>query len=73
MVSTSVSMPSILAPMAVRQRARSPISGSRAALRRTVVPFAITAASRACSVAPTDTNGNSISAPRSPLGARAVT
>ncbi len=39
----------------------------------TVSPRASTAASRACSVAPTETNGNTISAPFRPSGAVAVT
>ena len=38
-----------------RQSARSAISGSQAALRISVVPWASTAASMACSVAPTET------------------
>jgi hypothetical protein len=49
--------------MARRQRARSTISGSRAALRISVVPFASVAAMSAFSVAPTETKGNSITAP----------
>jgi len=45
--------PSILAPIAERKAARSPISGSRAAFSMTVVPLAATAAINRFSVAPT--------------------
>ena len=65
MVSRSLPMPSIRAPMAFRQRARSPISGSRAALASTVRPSASAAAISRFSVAPTETNGNTMVAPRS--------
>ena len=51
--------------MALRQRARSPISGSRAALASTVRPSANAAAISRFSVAPTETNGNTMVAPRS--------
>jgi hypothetical protein len=44
MVRISLSIPSILAPMAVRKRARSPTSGSMAAFLITVVPLARVAA-----------------------------
>ena len=45
--------PDTRAPMPTRKSARSPISGSRAALSMTVVPLASTAAVNAFSVAPT--------------------
>ena len=66
MVRTCVPRPAILAPIAIRQAARSAISGSRAALRMVVVPVAATAASRRFSVAPTEGWGSRISAPRRP-------
>ena len=66
MVRTCVPRPAILAPIAIRQAARSAISGSRAALRMVVVPAAATAASRRFSVAPTEGWGSRISAPRRP-------
>ena len=53
----SVPAPSIFAPMAVRQAARSEISGSRAAFSNTVVPWARLAAIIRFSVAPTETVG----------------
>ena len=64
-------MPSIRAPIATRQAARSPISGSRAALASTVRPSASVAAISRFSVAPTETNGNTIVAPRSRPATRA--
>ena len=57
-------MPSIWAPMGLRKRQRSAISGSRAALSSTVVPLARTAAMRMFSVAPTLGNSRVMSAPR---------
>ncbi len=52
----------------------STISGSHAALRRIVSPFAKVAAIIRCSVAPTDTSGKIISAPtKPPSGALALT
>ena len=68
-----VPAPSICAPIFTRQAARSTISGSRAALPITVVPFASVAAINAFSVAPTETKGKSIRPPFSPPGARAWT
>ena len=59
----SLPMPSIFAPIAIRHSARSPISGSRAALRSTVVPSASVAAISAFSVAPTETLSNCTSPP----------
>ena len=73
MVIVLVPAPSIRAPIFDRQVARSTISGSRAAFRISVVPFASTAAISAFSVAPTETNGKSITAPFSPPGAFAWT
>ena len=61
--------PVMVAPIAHRNIARSVNSGSRAALVRIVVPLAITAASRMFSVAPTDGNSSSTSAPINPRGA----
>ena len=55
--------PCIFAPQALRKSARSTISGSRAALLITVVPFAVTAAIMIFSVAPTDGIGRAIFAP----------
>ena len=63
-------MPEIFAPMAMRQRARSSISGSRAALPIRVSPLARVAAISAVSVAPTETKGNSMRAPFRPLWRR---
>lgn len=58
-----VPIPSIFAPIADKQFARSVISGSLAAFVMTLVPFARVAAMRALTVAPTDTASNWISAP----------
>ena len=58
-------MPSICAPIDTSIRHRSTISGSRAALSMTVVPFASTAAVRMFSVAPTLGKSNQIVVPRS--------
>ncbi len=66
---TEVPAPLTLAPMAFRQSARSISSGSQAALVIAVSPSARTAASMACSVAPTELNGKSIWPPRNPRGA----
>ena len=68
-VMVGVPAPLTLAPILFRQSAKSAISGSQAEFVITVWPFASTAASRVCSVAPTDTNGNSISPPFRPRGA----
>ena len=57
MVSVSVPTPSTGTPSAMRQCARSVISGSRAALSSTVVPLASAAAIIRFSVAPTETLG----------------
>ncbi len=65
--------PVMLAPILLRQSATSPISGSRAAFSITVVPRASEAAIMAVWVPPTVTLGNTISAPRKPLDARAMT
>ena len=73
MVSWSVPMPSMRAPMATRQSARSLISGSRAALDSTVRPCARLAAISRFSVAPTETKGNRMSAPCKPCGTEACT
>src|SRR3989338_158925 len=71
MVIVLVPSPALGAPMRRRQRARSTISGSRAAFFRTVVPLASVAAISAFSVAPTDTKVNSNTAPvRRPPPAR---
>ena len=69
----AVPAPEILAPILLRQSATSPISGSRAAFSITVVPCAIAAAIIAVWVPPTVTFGNSISPPRKPFLARAIT
>ena len=57
------------APQAIRNRHRSAISGSLAALYSVVTPLAVTAASNTFSVAPTLGNTRVISHPDSPLGA----
>ncbi len=57
MRSRSLPMPSMRAPIATRQSARSVISGSRAALISTVSPSASVAAISRFSVAPTETDG----------------
>ena len=62
-------MPSILTPIAERQRARSSTSGSLAALTISVSPRLRLAASSAVSVAPTEENGKTIRAPVRPRGA----
>ncbi len=59
----------IFAPIAIRQRPRSSISGSRAAFSITVSPSASEAAISVFSVAPTETMGNSMRAPFKPRGA----
>ena len=64
----SLPSPAICAPMRRRHWARSTISGSRAALRITVVPRASVAAISTFSVAPTETKGKSTTAPFSPVG-----
>ncbi|CAM5181242.1 hypothetical protein BTHI11S_02018 [Bosea thiooxidans] len=64
-------MPSILTPIAERQRARSSTSGSFAALTISVSPLARLAASNAVSVAPTEEKGKTMRAPLSPRGALA--
>ena len=68
-----VPAPEIFAPMALRQAARSATSGSQAALRITVSPWARAAAMRAVWVPPTVTLSKWMSAPRSPFGALATT
>jgi hypothetical protein len=73
MVMVEVPAPVILAPMAIRQLARSTTSGSRAALPITVVPRASVAAIIITWVAPTETFGKVYLAPiRPPLGAVAL-
>ncbi len=67
----SVPAPLMSAPMALRQRAKSPISGSRAALTNTVSPRASDAAISRFSVAPTEGLAKMTSAPTRPFGARA--
>ena len=62
-------MPSTFAPILMRQGATSPISGSRAAFSITVSPLARAAARRTLCVAPTETFGNTMRAPRNPFGA----
>ena len=69
MLSSWVPRPDTLAPIAIRQAARSAISGSRAALRIVVGRSARTAASSRFSVAPTEGSGSRMSAPRRPAGA----
>ena len=64
--------PSILAPIAANIWARSTISGSRAALSITVVPWASTAAISRFSVAPTLGKSSQMLAPVSPSGALAT-
>ena len=66
-----VPSPSISAPIARRQRARSAISGSRAAFSSTVVPRASVAAMSAFSVAPTETSGKGEAAAAEPARGRA--
>ena len=63
MVIVDVPSPLICAPILRRQSARSTISGSRAALLMTVVPLAKVAAIMMFSVAPTEANGKSMTAP----------
>jgi hypothetical protein len=63
---TSVQTPT---PIVTRHCAKSATSGSRAALRMTVVPVANTAASSKFSVAPTEGCGRTTSAPLNPRGA----
>ena len=60
-------------PSGAGTAARSTISGSRAAFFSTVVPRASVAAISTFSVAPTETSGNSKTAPFSPEGAVAWT
>lgn len=69
MRSVEVPAPSIRPPQRFRNSARSEISGSRAAPRRTVVPRAQTAASSKVSVAPTLGKRRVMSAPWRPPGA----
>ena len=66
-------MPSILAPIFLRQLATSATSGSRAAFSITVSPRASTAAISALCVAPTETLESAILAPVKPFGALAMT
>ena len=73
MRSVSVPTPSICAPIASRQCARSLTSGSRAALRRIVMPRARVAAISRFSVPVTVTDGKVMSAPLSRPGVRAST
>ena len=68
-----VPAPVIFAPILLRQSATSAISGSRAAFSITVMPWASDAAMSAVWVPPTVTLGNTISPPRRPLRARAIT
>ena len=68
-----VPAPVIFAPILLRQSATSLISGSRAAFSITVVPWASEAAISAVWVPPTVTLGNTISPPRRPFLARAMT
>ena len=63
--------PTILAPISFSMQARSTISGSRAALSMTVVPFARTAAMMRFSVAPTLANSRVTVVPVSPSDASA--
>src|SRR5947208_3247038 len=63
MMMVLVPMPSILAPSATRKLARSCSCGSEAALRRYVVPWALTAATSAFSVAVTLGSSRKTSAP----------
>ena len=65
MVTSEVPSPSILAPMDFNISHRSTISGSRAALWRTVVPSAKTAAVKMFSVAPTEGKSKRMVEPRS--------
>ncbi len=60
---TSLPAPSILAPIAARQRARSTTSGSRAAFSSTVVPSASAAAIIRFSVPVTVTRSMTMRAP----------
>ena len=69
----AVPAPVIFAPILFRQSATSPISGSRAAFSITVVPLASAAAIIAVWVPPTVTFGNTMSPPRRPFFARAIT
>ena len=64
-----VPAPRMLAPQRQRNAARSAISGSRAAPRRVVLPWAVAAASSSVSVAPTLGKRRATSAPRRPEGA----
>ena len=59
----------MMAPIFCRMAMRSMISGSMAAFFSSVTPFARTAVSSTCSVAPTLGYGSSMSAPCSPSGA----
>ena len=63
-VMRSLPAPEMRAPIAVRQRARSTISGSRAAFSRIVVPSASVAAISRFSVPVTVTMSNTMVAPR---------
>src|SRR6195952_4961031 len=65
MVIVALPAPTILAPIWLSITARSMISGSRAALSMTVVPWASTAAIKMFSVAPTLGKSRPICAPRS--------
>ena len=66
-ISRLVPMPSMRAPSATRNRARSWTWGSPAAFITTVRPAAVTAAIRAFSVAVTEASSRKMSAPRSPV------
>ena len=66
--SSTCPLPRSRAPIAFRRSAKSEISGSRAALSMTVVPFANAAAMRMFSVAPTLGNSSVIGAPLKPIG-----
>ena len=65
-VITSVPAPSMIPPIAIKQRAKSTTSGSRAAFSKTVIPRARTAAINRFSVPVTVTVSNNIRAPLSP-------
>ena len=68
-----VPAPEILAPILMRQLARSTISGSRAAFSMTLSPFASDAAIMATWVPPTVVLGKMTRAPRRPFFALART
>ena len=68
---TGVPAPIIWAPISFKRLARSTISGSRAALSITVVPFAKTDAIIKFSVAPTEAKARETVSPTIPFGAEA--